>query len=46
MKPLKIAVSKGRVKDQLIALLKEAGFEFEDLKSRKLEHVDTTDASA
>lgn len=42
MKPLKIAVSKGRVKDQLIALLKEAGFEFEDLKSRKLEHVDTT----
>lgn len=42
MKPLKIAVSKGRVKDQLIALLKEAGFEFEDLKSRKLEHVDTS----
>lgn len=42
MKPLKIAVSKGRVKDQLIELLKAAGYEFEDLKSRKLEHVDTS----
>lgn len=42
MKPLKIAVSKGRVKDQLIALLGEAGYLFEDLKSRRLEHVDTS----
>lgn len=42
MKPLKIAVSKGRVKDQLILLLEEAGYHFEALNSRKLEVVDTT----
>lgn len=42
MKPLKIAVSKGRVKEQLIALLKEAGYDFADLNNRKLEHVDTS----